>query len=73
MDLLGIAQSGLQQAQGHLEKAARRIASPADLTDSVDLSDEMISLASAQNQYEANLTVAHTAKEMEKATIDLLA
>jgi flagellar basal body rod protein FlgC len=33
----------------------------------------MVSLLSAKNQYEANLGVAHTANEMQKATLNLLA
>ena len=80
MDILGIAQQGLHQAQGQLEKTAQRIAqvgmdtaTPQTPTDSVNLSDEMVSLVSAKNQYEANLGVAHTASEMQKATLNLLA
>ena len=80
MDILGIAQQGLHQAQGQVEKTAQRIArvgmdtaTPQTPTDSVNLSDEMVSLVSAKNQYEANLGVAHTASEMQKATLSLLA
>ena len=80
MDILGIAQQGLHQAQGQVEKAAQRIAragmetaSAPTATDSVSLSDDMVSLLSAKNQYEANLGVAHTAAEMQKQTMDLLA
>jgi hypothetical protein len=80
MDLLGIAQQGLQQAQGQFNQSAQRIAqiglntgqsqTPAD---SFNLSDAAVSLLSAQDQYEANLGVAHVADQMQKAAINLLA
>jgi hypothetical protein len=79
MDILGIAQQGLSQAQGQFTQAAQRIASVgagADTqapTDTVSLSDNMVQLLSAKNQFDANLDVAQTAKEMEKKTLDLLA
>jgi hypothetical protein len=41
--------------------------------DSVSLSDNAVSLMSASNLYDADLGVAHAAKEMEKATLSLLA
>lgn len=80
MDILGIAQQGLQQAQGQFEKAAQRIAqvglntgqsSPTPL-DSVSLSDEAVSLLGAKNQFEMDVKLAQTANEMDKATLDLI-
>ena len=78
--MLGIAQQGLARAQGQVLTAAQRIARmgmetapPQTPGDSLDLSDAAVSLVSAQNQYQANLGVAHTAKDMQKATLDLLA
>ena len=80
MDLLGIAQSGLQQAETQFNGSAQRIAQTSLNTgasrppaDSVGLSDNAVSLLSASNQYEAVVGVAHTADEMEKATLNLLA
>ena len=77
MDILGIAQQGLHQAQGQVEKAAQRIAQvgmDAQVPgDSVSLSDNMVSLLNAKNQFEANLGLAKTAYDMQKKTLDLLA
>jgi hypothetical protein len=84
MDILGIAQQGLPQAQGQFDKAAQRIAlvgqnqagrntgQSQTPDDSVSLSDAAVSLLGARNQYQADLGVAHTANEMEKATLVLL-
>lgn len=81
MDMLGIAQQGLQQAEGQFDNTARRIAQAGTVaapssqtpTDSVSLSDDMVSLMSSQNQYDADIGVAHAASEMQKATLSLLA
>ena len=80
MDILGIAQQGLQQAQGQFDQTARQIAqtslntSPSQTpADSLSLSDEAVSLISVKNQYETNLDVAHVADEMQQATLNLLA
>jgi flagellar basal body rod protein FlgB len=81
MDVLGIAQQGLQQAEGQFDYTARRIAQTGTNTstssqtagDSVSLSDNMVSLLSAKTQYETDLGLAKTAGEMQKATLNLLA
>jgi hypothetical protein len=77
MDILGIAQQGLQQAQGQFNRTAQQIAQVAGPSqtpgDSVSLSDEMVSLMTSQNQYETNLGVAHVASRMEQETLNLLA
>jgi len=80
MDFLGIAQQGLQQAQGQFDITAQRVAQGGLNTDpsqtpddSVSLSDNAVSLMSASNLYDADLGVAHSAKEMEKATLSFLA
>jgi len=80
MDILGIAQQGLLQAQGQFEQTAQRISQAGLNTgsstppgDSVSLSDEAVSLMSAKNQYETDLGVAHVADEMQQATLNLLA
>ena len=79
MDFLGSALQGLQQAQGWFQKTAQHVAQAGLNTpqtgtsaDSVSLSDEAVSLMSAQNLYEADLGAAHTGKQMEKATLSLL-
>jgi hypothetical protein len=80
MDFFGIAQQGLQQAQGQFNQAAQHIAQVGLNTgqsqspgDSVNLSDAAVSLMSAKNLYEADLGVVHTADQMQKAAINLLA
>jgi len=77
MDILGIAQVGLNQAQGQVEKTAQRIAGVGALSqvpgDSVSLSDDMVSLMTGKNQFEADLGLAKTADEMTKQTLNLLA
>ena len=79
MQILAAAQQGLQQAQTQVDKAAQGIAQtgmdaagqpPAD---TVSLSDQMVSLLTARNQFEAGLGLAHTANEMQKQTLNLLA
>ena len=79
MDLSAIALQGLQQADAQLNAAASKIASfeasspdGAGL-DSVDLSAEVVALTSARNQSEANLATLHTASEIQKNVIDLMA
>jgi hypothetical protein len=79
MDILGIAQQGLQQAQGQFDRTAQSVAqmglTPAPSqtpADSVSLSDAAVSLLSSKSQFETDLAVAHTGKEMEKATLALL-
>jgi len=79
MQILAIAQQGLQQAQGQADKAAQGIARTGMDTagqppaDTVSLSDQMVSLMTARNQFAADLGLAHTADEMQKQTLDLLA
>ncbi len=57
-----------------LDQAAARIAQwpgggPAD---TVDLSAEAIALLEARNENAANVSVARTADEMDRATLDLI-
>ena len=80
MDILGIAQQGLQQAETQFNRSAQQVAQTSLNTgpspppdDSVSLSDSAVSLLSAMNQYEAVVGVAHTATEMQQETMSLLA
>ena len=77
MDILAITQHGLDQAQGQFEKAAQRLAQVgADSQapdDTVSLSDNVVSLVSAKNQFQTEIKMAETAIEMQKKTLDLLA
>jgi hypothetical protein len=80
MDILGIAQQGLQQAETQFNRSAQQVAQtslntgpPQPTDDSVSLSDNAVSLLSATNQYETAVGVAHTATEMQQQTLSLLA
>jgi hypothetical protein len=80
MDILGIVQQGLQQADTQFNRSAQQIAQtslntgpPQPPDDSVSLSDNAVSLLSATNQYDAVVSVAHTVTEMQQETMSLLA
>jgi hypothetical protein len=79
MQILATAQQGLHQAQGQVDKAAQGIAQTSlDVAgpppaDTVSLSDQMISLMTARNQFEADLGLAHTADTLQKDTLKILA
>lgn len=73
MDITAIALSGLEAAQQNVQTAAKRLASPEQSGDTVDLSTEMVALLDAKNQFAANAKVVKTAQEMEKRTLDLFA
>jgi flagellar hook-associated protein FlgK len=71
MDVTAIALTGLQGAQQTLETASRRLASPDQPGDLVDLSSEMVALLAAKNQFAANAKVIQTSEEMQR--LDLFA
>ena len=79
MDILSIAHQGLSRSQGELEKSAQKIAGAAlpqaqpPPEDSLNLSDQMVSLLQARNDFEASLKVAHTGNELWRQTLNLLA
>ncbi len=72
MGIQAIALQGLEQAQSHVDHAARRISGAAS-SDSVDLSAETVALLSAKNAFEANLKLAKTADELARGAVSLLA
>ena len=74
---LDSALEGLGRAQRSFDHAAERIAQPISLApenpqDQVSLSDEMVALMTARNDYEANLRTVQTADKMQKTLLDLL-
>ena len=79
MDLSAIALQGLQTADAQLNAAATKIASCGASSpegaglDMVDLSAEVVALISARNQTAANLATLHTASEIQKNLIELMA
>ena len=79
MDLSAIALQGLQQAETSLTDAASGIAwfgagsSDGPGVDTVDLSEEVVALMSAKNQFSFNLKTLKTANEIQQSLIDLIA
>ncbi|MGO9083802.1 MAG: hypothetical protein ACLQBK_01115 [Candidatus Sulfotelmatobacter sp.] len=77
MDPSSIALQGLQQAEYQLDAAAAGIASagagPANgnNVDVVDLSSQMLTMTSAQTQYEADLATLKTADQVEQNLVNL--
>ena len=78
--MLGLdsALQGLAQSQANFDRAAARIArmpSSAESQnpqDQVSLSDEMVTLLEARNNYEANLRTLKTGDKMQKTLLNLL-
>ena len=71
MNLVGIALGGMESAQQSIDLSARRLASPDQPGDTVDLSAEMVALLSAKNQFAMNAQVAHIADQMQRQVLDL--
>jgi flagellar hook-associated protein FlgK len=74
---LDSALQGLGRAQASFDRAAERIAQPISLTpenpqDQVSLSDEMVALMTARNDFEANLQTIKTADKMQKTLLNVL-
>lgn len=73
---------GYRQAEATVNNAAEQIAAgpgaqlntgaQSSAADTVDLSDSMLSLLQGRLSAEANLSVVHTADQMQKSLIDLL-
>jgi hypothetical protein len=78
VDISAIALQGLETSQAQFDQAAGRLASvgsPSPGTasvDTVDLSAQTISLLSAKNAFELNLSVMKIANEMQSHLVDLL-
>ena len=78
MQIFGSALQGLNAAETKLDKTASRIsqagaAGIGGVSDSVDLSTEMVNLMLSQQEYAANLKSLQTGNEMVKHTLDILA
>ena len=76
MDISAIAIQGLDQAQTQLGDAAVAIANaaanggPADI---VALSEEAVALMSAKTDFSVNISVLHTAEQIDKQAVNLMA
>ena len=80
MDILSIALQGMNRAQSQLENAASNVARSGGSVsangiaqDTVDISQQMISMMSAKNDFESNAKTVEVADQMTKTVIDMLA
>jgi hypothetical protein len=79
MSILSTPLEGLHGAESKFDRAAARLgkmgqAGPAaPLGDSIDLGTEMVNLAAARNEYEANLRSLEAGEEMTRRTLNILA
>src|ERR1035441_2758951 len=79
MEFSDSAVRGLKQEEKGLEQAKTRVASAGGTpngtgpVDTVDLSDSMVAMLTARQEFTANLNAFKTADEIQRQTIDLLA
>ena len=77
MEILAAALQGLNSAEAKVDQAATRIAqagaAEGSSGDTVDLAAEIVNLAAAKIDYQANLKALQTGDEMAKHTLDILA
>lgn len=74
MEIFGIAQQGLERAQGKLEATASRVArSSQSAPQQEDLSTDMVSLSQAHNDFLANVRAIQTGDQMQQKLLDILA
>lgn len=74
MEIASIGLQGMKQAEGRLEKTASNLAKiGTPETDTVSLSDEMVSLLSEKNDFAINTKLVQTGDEMQKRVLDILA
>lgn len=63
--------SGMHQAETTVNQIATRLANP--VSDTVDLSTEMISLMAAQNNFAVDAKLAYTEGQMTQSALSVLA
>jgi len=79
MDISSIALQGLEQASAQLDAAASQIAGVGAASgggagvDTVSLSNEMVALMSAKEDFTANIASLKTAEQTENSVLDELA
>ena len=74
MEIASVGLQGMKQAEGRLEKTASNLAKiGTPETDTVSLSDEMVSLLSEKNDFAINTKLVQTGDEMQKRVLDILA
>ena len=79
MNITAIALLGLQEAQNQMDRSASRVASASAISgdainsDTVDISQEAISMMSAKTLFSANLSSLETAGQMQQSILDMMA
>jgi hypothetical protein len=76
MDICSVALAGMERAAARVERSAARLATAADVSapsDGLDLSQEVVSLLAARNDFAVQSRVVLTADEMQRQVLDLLA
>ena len=79
MDILSIAQDGMNRAQDQFEQSAQNIVraglpqTQPPTQDSLSLSDQAVSLLQSKNAFEASLKLALVGDDITKTTLSLLA
>jgi len=77
MDILSTPIQGLQRAETSFNGAAEKVSKsfmvdPQNPQDQVSLSDAMVSLLNAKNDYEANLKSLKSSHEMTQKLLDII-
>jgi flagellar hook protein FlgE len=74
VDISSIALTGLESAQDRFDLAAARVtgASTQPEADTVDLSQPVVDLLAARNQFAGAVEVVHVADDMQKALLDVM-
>jgi len=72
MQVMAIAQAGLQTAQRRFEQSAQRTAAAASPYADVDMAQEAVEQISARTSFSANVQVIRTANQMMGELLDLM-
>lgn len=79
MDISSIALQGLNKADLQLDNAASKIASAGSSVsagqmpvDTVDISQEAVSMLSAKNAFEANIKTLEVSNQMQQYAMDMI-
>jgi hypothetical protein len=79
MDILSIAQGGMNRAQDQFEQTAQNVAratlpqTQPPTQDSLSLSDQAVSLLQSKHDFAASVKLAQVGDELTKTTLNLLA
>jgi hypothetical protein len=66
------ASSNFNQAAGRIARSSVPTATPANQSDGVDLSQEVVALLQAKNDFDANTKTVHVLNDMARSTLDMI-